>query len=269
VQQDVHPPSPEEVAQLLNAVWARDPDFGTLLWVAVTTGARRGELCALRWSDVRFAERDLLIASNYAVRRRGRKVKDTKTHQSRRIAIDEATSAILIEHLERCRTRAAVYGCELASDGYVFSLNPDGRSPRLPDSISRRMARLAHRLGMAGRHLHEFRHYSATQLLAGGVDLRTVAGRLGHSGGGAVTLRVYASFVAAADRRAADLLAGSLPRPNQRSLMPDEAHTVDRTPVVGPSPPGQIAEGRPGSNSVAGTSSSADAQRPPSPSAGR
>ena len=75
------------------------------------------------------------------------------------------------------------------------------------------MARLAHRLGMPGRHLHEFRHYSATQLLAGGVDLRTVAGRLGHSGGGAVTLRVYASFVAAADRRAAELLGGSLPRP--------------------------------------------------------
>jgi integrase len=216
VQQDVRPPSPEEVARLVNTAWARDPDFGTVLWVAVTTGARRGELCALRWSHVRFAEGDLLIASNYVVRRRGRKVKDTKTHQSRRIAMDEATSAILAEHLERCRTRAAVYGCELAPDGYVFSLDPDGRTPRLPDSISRRMARLAHRVGMPGRHLHEFRHYSATQLLAGGVDLRTVAGRLGHGGGGAVTLRVYASFLAASDRRAADLLGGSLPRPDQR-----------------------------------------------------
>jgi len=217
VQQDVRPPSPEEVAKLINAAWARDPDFGTLLWVALTTGARRGELCALRWSHVRFSECDLLIASSYVVRRRGRKVKDTKTHQSRRIAMDEATAAILAEHLERCRTRAAVYGCEFAEDGYVFALDPDGRPPRLPDSVSRRMARLAHRLGMPGRHLHEFRHYSATQLLVGGVDLRTVAGRLGHSGGGAVTLRVYASFVAAADRRAADLLGASLSRPNQPS----------------------------------------------------
>jgi integrase len=212
VQQEARPPSPEEVAKLINAAWAADPDFGTLLWVAMTTGARRGELCALRWSHVRFQEGDLLITSNYVVRRRGRKVKDTKTHQSPRIAMDKATSAILAEHLERCRTRAAVYGCELAPDGYVFSLDPDGHSPRLPDSVTRRMTRLAHRLGMPGRHLHEFRHYSATQLLAAGVDLRTVAGRLGH-GGGAVTLRVYASFVAAADRRAAELLGGKLAPP--------------------------------------------------------
>jgi integrase len=127
--------------------------------------------------------------------------------------MDEATSVILAEHLERCHTRAAVYGCELAPDTYVFSLDPDGCSPRLPDSVTRRMARLAHRLGMPGRHLHEFRHYSATQLLAGGVDLRTVAGRLGYGDGGAATLRVYASLVAAADRRAADLLGGSVPRP--------------------------------------------------------
>jgi integrase len=59
VQQDVRPPSPEEVAKLINAAWAADPDFGTLLWVAMTTGARRGELCALRWSHVRSQEGDL------------------------------------------------------------------------------------------------------------------------------------------------------------------------------------------------------------------
>jgi len=40
-------------------------------------------------------------------------------------------------------------------------------------------------------HLHALRHYSATELLTAGVDLCTVAGRLGHGRGGAVTLRVY------------------------------------------------------------------------------
>jgi integrase len=47
-------------------------------------------------------------------------------------------------------------------------------------------------------HLHALRHYSATELLAGGVDLRTVAGRLGHGGGGATTLKVYAAWVGVA-----------------------------------------------------------------------
>jgi integrase len=47
------------------------------------------------------------------------------------------------------------------------------------------------------------RHYSASQLLAGGIDLRNTAARLGHGGGGATTLRHYADPVSEVDRRAA------------------------------------------------------------------
>jgi site-specific recombinase XerD len=64
-------------------------------------------------------------------------------------------------------------------------------------------------LGIAS-HLHALRHYSATELLSAGVDLRTVAGRLGHGGGGATTLRVYTAFVNESDRKAADILSGQL-----------------------------------------------------------
>ena len=62
-------------------------------------------------------------------------------------------------------------------------------------------------------HLHAMRHYSATELLASGVDLRTVAGRLGHGSGGATTLKVYAAWVARADQQASELLAARLPNP--------------------------------------------------------
>ena len=48
---------------------------------------------------------------------------------------------------------------------------------------SRRMVALqARRLGIKSS-LHKLRHYNATELLAARVDLRTVAGRLGHGGG--------------------------------------------------------------------------------------
>jgi len=43
-------------------------------------------------------------------------------------------------------------------------------------------------------HLHALRHYAATELVTSGVDVRTVAGRLGHGGGGTTTLRVYAAW---------------------------------------------------------------------------
>lgn len=43
------PPTVEEAARLVNEAWARDADWGTFVWTAITTGARRGEMCGLHW----------------------------------------------------------------------------------------------------------------------------------------------------------------------------------------------------------------------------
>jgi integrase len=43
-------------------------------------------------------------------------------------------------------------------------------------------------------NLHQLRHYSATELIAAGVDVRTVADHLGHGGGGSTTLRTYTAW---------------------------------------------------------------------------
>ncbi len=58
--------------------------------------------------------------------------------------------------------------------------------------------------------LKELRHYSATELLTAGVDLRTVAGRLGH-GDGTTTLRHYAAWVGSADQAAATTIGARMP----------------------------------------------------------
>jgi integrase len=213
-QRQVAPPSPEDLARLINAAWAADPDFGALLWLDMTTGARRGELCALRWPDVDLDGGVLRIARAYVVRGGQRLVKDTKTHQQRLVALDQATVEILLDHRQRCLARATEARVELAGHGYVFSLWPDGRDPLQPDSVTQRVGRLAKRLGISA-HLHLLRHFSATELLAAGADLRTVAGRLGHGAGGATTLRVYAHPVTEADRRAASLIGQRLKRPDQ------------------------------------------------------
>ena len=81
-----------------------------------------------------------------------------------------------------------------------------------PSGVSHRYARMCASLGIDS-HPHALRHYSATELLSAGIDLRTVAGRLGHGGGGATTLRVYAAWVAESDRRAAQLLGERMRRP--------------------------------------------------------
>lgn len=52
IRAEVVPPTIEEVVQLLDAAYEADPAFGTFLWVKSATGCRRGEMHALRWSDV-------------------------------------------------------------------------------------------------------------------------------------------------------------------------------------------------------------------------
>lgn len=78
------------------------------------------------------------------------------------------------------------------------------------DTVTQRYGRLATKLGIK-THLHALRHYSATELIAAGVDVRTVAGRLGHGGGGATTLRVYAAWISEADQRAANTISARMP----------------------------------------------------------
>jgi integrase len=174
------PPSPREAARIVNEAW-RDPDWGALLWVAMTTGARRGELCALRWSSVSLDEGRETIWLRRAIRKDGGRLVEAelKTHQQRRVALDRETVAVLREHHERCQLRGVALGEEQSADAFVFSGAPDGSTFPTPDTVTQRYERLADRLGVVTT-FHKLRHYSATELIAGGVDVRTVAGRLGH-----------------------------------------------------------------------------------------
>jgi integrase len=177
----------------------------------MTTGARRGELCALRRRHLDLDAAVLTVEAGVSGNRKGMREKDTKTHQKRRIALDENTISVLRAYLERQDEDAARLAVKLGRDAYLFSLDPDCARPLVPDSVSQRFRKQAHRLGIKSS-LHKLRHYNATELLAAGVDLRTVAGRLGHGGGGTTTLKVYAAWVSEADKRAAGEIAKRLPR---------------------------------------------------------
>jgi integrase len=48
-----NPPSPAEAARLVNEAW-KEPEWGTFVWLAMTSGARRAELCGLHWEDLLF-----------------------------------------------------------------------------------------------------------------------------------------------------------------------------------------------------------------------
>jgi len=205
----VSPPDAEGVARLLTAAMEQDPELGLFLRLAVVLGARRSELIGLKWRDVDLGHGEVLIASG-VVRVAGRPLidKDTKTHAKRRVAVGANTVELLRAYRARQAEAALASGASLPPDAYVFSRSGDGSKPISPDGVSHRFQELAASLGVPGR-LHDLRHFMVTQLVAGGVDWRTVSGRAGHADGH-MTLATYAHFQQAQDRQAAELMEGLL-----------------------------------------------------------
>lgn len=234
-----NPPSAVSAARIIEKAWATDADWGTFVWLAMVTGPRRGELVALRFSSVElvclecgapaaFADHTcrrctvdlvekrtafLVLRNNYSARKKAEK--DTKSHQIRRISLDPTTAEVLVVHYRRFEDRMTRLHSTAPESAYLFSYAPDHSRPCSPDGLTHRYSKMTAGLGL-DTHLHELRHYSATELLAAGVDLRTVAGRLGHAGG-VTTLRVYSAWVSSADEQAAAVIAsrltGGLPAP--------------------------------------------------------
>jgi integrase len=211
---EITPPPMHATHRLLEAADEYDPDFGAILRVLVA-GARRGEVCGLRWSDVDDTASTITIRRSVASVAGGTVVKETKTHAARRIAVDPETMEALAQRRDRAEQLAQACQVPLKSDGFVFTSEPDGSRPLHPDTITGGFQRLRERTGLAGVRLHDLRHLHATQLLAAGVPVRTVSGRLGHANA-ATTLNVYGHFLEASDRQAADVIGGLLATPTRR-----------------------------------------------------
>src|SRR5919205_343913 len=180
----------------------------------MVSGCRRGELCSLRWQHLDLERATLWLRRSTSQPNRAPMFeKATKTEKERRIALDPYTLELLAEHRDRIAGQCASLGTELAPDAFLFSQAADNSTRLRPRAVTQRYRRMAIRLKLRSTRIHALRHYSATELLAAGVDLRTVAGRLGHGSGGVTPLRTYAAWVEQADRRAAETIATIVPRP--------------------------------------------------------
>ena len=110
--------------------------------------------------------------------------------------------AALQQHKARMESLTAATHVQLASDAFVFSPFIEGATPFRPDNVTSFLIRVRNEVGAPTVRLHDLRHFTATQLIGAGVDVRTLAGRLGHSDP-SVTLRVYSHVLEERDRSAA------------------------------------------------------------------
>jgi len=178
---EYHTLTKEQAQQLLAQVQGHR--LAALLTVAITTGMRRGELVALRWSDIHFEEGYLQVfrsARRSAKAYGGLQVNEPKTASSRRkIALSPFLVEVLTRHHANQEKERQNVGSAWKEHGLVFC-NRRGNLIN-PDDLTKWFKRQLENTGLQPMRFHDLRHSAATVLLVMGVHIKVVQELLGHS----------------------------------------------------------------------------------------
>ena len=175
--------------------------------LAITTGLRRGELCALQWRDITGAceltvRRSRSCASGQIVE------SDTKSHRERIVTIPLG----IWELLMALRQQQVLHSGVPDREQPIFT-DPDGHAPH-PDTFTRHLRKLYKQCGLSeDYHLHTLRHFYATYLLQEGTSKQVAASLLGHADT-AFLERTYCHPQDVAKRQAANLMQDLLNNQN-------------------------------------------------------
>jgi integrase len=181
---------------------------GTSLYMVavlgLATGMRRGEMLALRWQDVEGDK--IKVERSLEQSRRGLRFKSTKTHAGRRtISIPAAVVAELRKYRLEQQQRWLALGVGRIRDDDLILATWHGQA-RKPVALSKDWHNEVENVT-----LHALRHTHASQLIAAGMDVVSVARRLGHAKP-SVTLNTYSHLFANSDDRAAAIMQAAFVR---------------------------------------------------------
>jgi integrase len=167
----------------------------------MASGARRGELLALQWSDIDWASCVLTVSKSLEQTAAGLRVKATKSKKPRRFQLSQSAITALKFHQEQQQEHRRLFSSDYQDRGLIFA-EPNGEYLQ-PDLISQTVTRRLKKAGIKDASFHSLRHSHASNLLSRGVPLPAVSARLGHADTN-VTARVYSHALPADDQRAAD-----------------------------------------------------------------
>lgn len=161
-------------------------------YLTLSTGLRRGELMALKWSNVDLQAGTITVKQNLVRTKEGLKFQEPKTKNSKRvIGIDEDTVKELKSHKAKQAAAILEMGKAYKKNDLVFC-HDDG-TPMDPRGFSRHFERIIERLqkkGFTRITFHGLRHTFATLSRQEGVDLKVISETLGHYDP-AFTMKVY------------------------------------------------------------------------------
>lgn len=178
---------PADVHAVLTA--AADHAWYPVVLTIATTGLRRGEALALRWSDVDLDGAVLHVTGTLGRTTAGLVRGEPKTGRGWR---DVPMTPELVAALRTVRTGQAEdrlrMGADWAPGDWVFTTAIG--TPLEPRNVSRWYGEVATSAGLSDNGLHALRHAAASMMLAHGTPVRAVADVLGHSDV-SVTLNTY------------------------------------------------------------------------------
>lgn len=179
-----------QVKKLLDVLDNESVKYKTLILLALDSGARRSELCALRWSDINMDTKMMSITKSLKVVEGIIDEKTTKTESSKReIMISEST----IKQLEEYREWQNAYKLVnkkrwKGTDDRIFTAI-DG-SYMFPGTCDHILRKIVKKYNLDPICFHELRHTCASLLINSGIDPKTVSKRLGHADT-SITMEIY------------------------------------------------------------------------------
>jgi len=182
--------TPEEARRLLEAVAGDRLEPAVL--AGLLGGLRIGEVCGLRWRDIDVAEAVLMV--------RGSWWGPTKSGKPRSVTLPMAYVPVLRRWKVRQAEELLALGVPQGDDDHV--LTDEAGEPMSPRVLRERFYAFCGARGFGHLPFHGLRHSATILMLRAGLDVRTVADRLGHSTP-ALIFSTYSHWIAAADADAA------------------------------------------------------------------
>lgn len=197
----------QEAAEMLECLEKEPLQYQVLVQLAIITGARRGELVALKFSDIDYVTNKIRIERS-AIQLKGQPVtfKPPKDYESRVVTVSpECIELIRTLQTEKQREKDNL-GSAWKGDDWLFT-QADG-SVMHPQTPTKWFPEFLAANNLKHRKFHSLRHTSATLLLYGGISLKQVQGRLGH--GDIETTSKYLHYLSEADQESANVLQNML-----------------------------------------------------------
>jgi integrase len=191
IKEKIDPFTIEEIHLLEDKCREKFPEHYAFVLCMARTGMRIGEVTALQWHDVDFA-------NNYIVVRRNiphhRQVETTKTEASqRKIDMSPELSAELMQLRTEKKKQALADGKAFDAEAWVFP-SEDGTPIFYSNFLRRVWHKVQDQARVRRRTPHDLRHTWASHMLASGADLAYVSNQLGHANP-SITLRIYSHWV--------------------------------------------------------------------------